>query len=279
MSKKPTRSAVNSSASHVFDALRVVSEASEPMGVSEIARELSLPPSTVYRALITLEESEYIDRFQASSRYELGAMPRLLNRALLKRFALQREAGPALRQLADESGETASVSVRLGWYSLRIAVAYGSHDFYHRDRLGEVSPLHATLPSRTILAALSADDIARYWRFAERHFKPSAAERKAAEGAAAATQRDGFLAEIQQYSPGQSAVGMPLRSVGEVLAALTVHGPVARSGSGLAPASVTAARKALESIIAAAPERFASPFAHLDPDDIYLRLPPNPRGA
>ena len=56
----PPRAAINSSASHVFEVLRLVSESGAPLGVAEIARRLSLPASTVYRALITLEESEYI---------------------------------------------------------------------------------------------------------------------------------------------------------------------------------------------------------------------------
>ena len=108
MSENNVRASVNTSASHVFEALRIVAAAQEPTGASDIARQLGLPASTVYRALITLEESEYIDRFQSSVRYELGAMPRLLNRALLRRFGLQRESAPLLRALAEESGETAS---------------------------------------------------------------------------------------------------------------------------------------------------------------------------
>lgn len=279
MTRAPGKSsAVNSSASHVFDALRIVSASDEPIGVSEIARQLGLPASTVYRALITLEESEYIARFQSSARYELGAMPRLLNRALLRRFALQREAGSVLRRLAEESGETASACARLGWYSLRIAVAYGSHDFYHRDRLGEVSPLHTTLPSRAILGGMSDTELKRYWAFAERTFKPTAADRKKAQTAIETVRNGGVIAEPLAFAPGQSAVGVPLRDpAGNVLGALTLHGPVVKSGSGAIPPTVNAARKALEAAIAKAPARYASPFAHLDPDEIRLELPPNPR--
>lgn len=276
--KANPRSAVNSSASHVFDALRIVSAAKEPIGVSEIARQLSLPASTVYRALITLEESEYIDRFQSSARYELGAMPRLLNRALLRRFALQRDAGPVLRKLAEDSGETASVCARIGWYSLRVAVAYGSHDFYHRDRPGEVSPLHESLPARAILAGLEPKEIKRYWAFAEQHFKITAPERKKAEAAIASVQREGVVTEPLAFAAGQSAVGVPLRGKdGAAIAALTLHGPVVQSGSCTEPPGVASARKQLEKVIAAAPARFTSPFAHVDADEIVLNLPPNPR--
>jgi DNA-binding IclR family transcriptional regulator len=261
----------------VFDALRIVAAASEPVGASDIARQLGLPASTVYRALITLEESEYIDRFQSSARYELGAMPRLLNRALLRRFTLQRESAPLLRLLAEESGETASVSVRLGWYSLRIAVAYGSHDFYHRDRLGEVTPLHASLPSRVILGALGDSALMQYWAFAEKYFKPTSAERKLTHSSAQSLRRDGVVIEAIAASSEKAAVGAPLRNGnGEVIGALVLHGPIVKSGATSAPASFLSARKSLEASIAAAPQRFASPFAHLNPNDIRIALPPSP---
>lgn len=275
--ENPGRAVVNTSALHVFDALRIVAAASEPVGASDIARQLDLPASTVYRALITLEESEYIDRFQSSARYELGAMPRLLNRALLRRFALQRESAPLLRLLAEESGETASVSVRLGWYSLRIAVAYGSHDFYHRDRLGEVTPLHASLPSRVILGALGDSALMQYWAFAEKYFKPTSAERKLTHSSAQSLRRDGVVIEAIAASSEKAAVGAPLRNGnGEVIGALVLHGPIVKSGATSAPASFLSARKSLEASIAAAPQRFASPFAHLNPNDIRIALPPSP---
>jgi DNA-binding IclR family transcriptional regulator len=276
--KKAAARAVNTSALHVFDALRIVASAGEPIGASEIARQLGLPASTVYRSLITLEESEYIDRFQSSARYELGAMPRLLNRALLRRFALQRQSGAALRALAEESGESASVSVRLGWYSLRVAVAYGSHDFYHRDRLGEATPLHASLSSRVILGGLSQPDQQRYWAFAEKHFKPSVSDRQKSDAAIASVRRSALLIEPIAASPERAAVGAALRGgQGEILGSLTLHGPVVKAGAVAAPSALTHAHKAIETAMVGALARAPSPFAHLDPDDIVISLPRNPR--
>ncbi len=273
MAKKPARPAVNSSATHVFEVLRLVSAAKEPVGVSEIARQQSLPASTVYRALITLEESEYISRFQNSPRYELGPLPRLLTRALLRRFALH-DADEHLRTVAEATGETAAICARVGWYSVRVCVAYGASDLYHRDRLGEVTPLHASLPSRAILAALSDDDATAFWRFAEKRFKVSAAERKAVEASIEAARRDGFASEPSAMSPGHSAVALALRDAGGApLASLSLNGPVVRSGAGMAPPAGVAARKTLEALIAADPARYASPFAHLNADDIHIRVP------
>ena len=61
-------------------------------------------------------------------------MAQLLAWTLFKRFRLSEASMPFLRRLSAETGETAAMTTRLGWYGLRIAVAYGNNDIYHRDR-------------------------------------------------------------------------------------------------------------------------------------------------
>src|ERR1700683_5522445 len=130
------RPPVNSSALHVFDVLRVVCATEAPIGVAAIARQLPLPTTKVYRALITLEEAQYIRRSQNTAKYEPGLMAQLLASTLYKRFPLSEASMTFLPRLSTETGKTASVTARVGWYGIRIAVAYGGNDIYHRDRLG-----------------------------------------------------------------------------------------------------------------------------------------------
>jgi IclR family acetate operon transcriptional repressor len=245
------RTAINSSAIHVFEVLRFVARTEEPLGVSEISRRLGLPASTVYRALITLEESDYLVRHQNMPRYELGQMPQLLNRALVHRFKLHAASRPHLRALAEMTGETASLTVRLGWYGLRLAGVYGSHDIYHRDRLGEVMPLHQGAAGQGILAFLGDEEQAAYRAFAA---------------------RSGFEGDCDAAKGGiaRTAFGMavPVRNpAGEVLASIAISAADAKF-----EADCREARDALEAEIAADSESFRSPFAHIPADDIVLNL-------
>lgn len=277
----PRRSAINSSALHVFEVLRLVADAEEPLGVSAISRRLGLPASTVYRALITLEESDYLVRYQNMPRYELGPMPRLLNRALVHRFKLHASSRPILRDLAEQTGETVSLTVRLGWYGLRLAGVYGSSDIYHRDRLGEVMPLHRNLPGLGILAFLSDGARADYRRFVERHH----ADQDAASWADLAAALDcaravGFAAQPLSSQDLRAAVALPVRAPdGEAIASLAISGPVDPQGSGGTQATWLAARDRLEREIAADPASFASPFRHIAVDEIVIQGPPAARGA
>ncbi|MDB5706557.1 MAG: hypothetical protein JWN66_3673 [Sphingomonas bacterium] len=263
------RSAINSSAIHVFEVLRLVARTEEPLGVSEISRRLGLPASTVYRALITLEESGYLVRHQNMPRYELGQMPQLLNRALVHRFRLHAASRPHLRALAERTGETASLTVRLGWYGLRLAGVYGSHDIYHRDRLGEVTPLHRNISGLGILAFLPEGEIAGYRAFiTARHPDDAGGDWEKSLDVIRA-------ADLAQRSAGggedQSACALPIRNpAGEVLASLAI------SGSDLATAGdeeiARNVRDALEIEIAYEPTSFDSPFAHIPPDEMVINL-------
>ena len=267
------RSAVNSSALHVFEVLRLIADTKEPLGVSAISRRLGLPASTVYRALTTLEESDYLVRFQNMPRYELGPMPRLLNRALVHRFKLHAAGRPLLRALAESTGQTVSLTVRLGWYGLRLAGVYGSRDIYHRDRLGEVMPMHRNLPGLGMLAFLPASEIDPYCAFVDRHHpRLSKSDWGELEEELSAGRERGFCYERLADNDGLAAVALPVREpAGQVMASLAISGPIYSPESGEAQDQWFSARDALEREIAAAPAEFKSPFSRIPSDEIVIR--------
>jgi DNA-binding IclR family transcriptional regulator len=269
------RGAVNSSASHVFRVMRFVAEIDEPLGVTEIARRLNLPVSTVFRALATLEESGYIQRHNNAPRFEIGTMPHLLKRALYNSFPLHSASRPHLRALAEQTGETVSLSVRLGWYMVRISGAFGSHDVYHTSRLGETALLHEAAEGRSVLAVLPQRERTAYYRFvAEYH-----AAHVAPEGWAG---MDAQLAEIasRKYevqdvpaAPQLRAVALPINDArGDAVAALLVDGPILSKEETHLNPPILAAKVKLETLLAKDYQGFRSPFDHLPHDSIHLRL-------
>jgi DNA-binding IclR family transcriptional regulator len=270
------RGPVNTSTVHVFEVLRIVCSAEAPVGVADIARRLGLPTTTVHRALITLEETQYISRYQNSSRYEPGLMPHLLNWTLFRRFALSSAAAPLLRRLAGETGETVSLTVRIGWYGLRVAVVFGGNDIYHRDRLGQTTLLQQELGAKIILANLPDRDFERYRRFVKLQHPEAALklDRSALRRELRLAQELGYAAEELPVSPGRAAVSVPVRdAAGAVMAAITVNGPVlSLTDAGSQSMPWLAVRDALEVIVRDGGERFSPLYGHFDPDRIAIRL-------
>lgn len=269
---------INSSAYHVFDVLRLISVAEAPIGVGEVSRRLDLPAPTVHRALTTLEESGYIRRDASVPRYELGLMPQHLTRTLLRRFALTSDAAPVIRQLAAETGETVSLTVRLGWYGLRAAVVYGGNDIYHRDRLAEIDLLINDPAGRCICSCFSKDDMERCRAFVAKHHAKEvhrATERILTQTLKIAAER-GFLTWRTHSSAEFLALAFPIKTpTGECIGSIAMTGPILRASSNnmSAPAWAEAARVKLERMIEIAPDRYLSPYAHIDVDNIVIALP------
>jgi len=266
---KPTGSTVNSSALYVFEVLRFVADMPEPLGVTEIGRRLSLPVSTVFRALTTLEDAGYIQRFQNAPRFEIGTMPYLLNRALLSRFALHGESRPVLYELAQTSEDTISLWMRLGWYGVRIGGAFGRRDTHHHARLGDVVLLHTHPAGRTMLTMLPDNEQSDYAQFVANHHADSAASLDNGwphPGGGGEVRRE----RTEPDSVRSSSVAIRDQN-GAVVGCLASDGAAGGDDPSL-DQRLCQARDTLEALIAAAPERYRSPFAHIPADKIQLNL-------
>ena len=246
---------MSSSAHRALRILETVGAAERPLGATEIGRALRLSPATAFRGLDALERAGYATRFQASTRFVLGKSTAALRQSLLARFPVRDVAMPYLRQLAFASGETVSLTVRLGWYGLRIAAAHGTNEVTNALPLGAVRRLADGVAGRAILA-----------------FPPSGAPASDAKRLADIRKR-GFAMEETAFARGRAAVAFPIRRADQAVAAVTIEGPVLDLARPTAHADLPHWREivtSLERLAAARPALFAGPFDHLDPDDIVL---------
>src|SRR6185503_547638 len=97
------------SVDRAFAVLRQV--ASTPGGISDVARAVDLPVSTVARLLGTLESLGAVGRIGDSGAYGIGAGIRSLADAIDASETLVARARPLLPELVDRTGETSGLSV------------------------------------------------------------------------------------------------------------------------------------------------------------------------
>jgi DNA-binding IclR family transcriptional regulator len=263
---------MSSSARRALRILETVGAAAAPLGVTEIARRLDLPPGTVFRGLDALERSGYVARYQASSRYVLGAATGRLRQSLFAGFHIREVCLPYLRQLAFASGETTSLSVPIGWYAVRVAAAPGTNEVTSSPPLGEVRLLGEGGAAKAILAFAAADAVSRFLAWA-RHSgrRPPAAKALTAE--LDDIRRRGFAIERTEFAAGHAALALPIRDGAQAIAAIAVEGPVlelARPGYHDDLARWIEIVQAIEALVRARPAQFRNPFQHLDPDAILL---------
>jgi len=89
----------------------MVDDGGTEWGVREIARALGLAPSTVHRVLVDLEGQQLVRVDPVTARYSLALEFFRLAWKSTQRFPLRLVATPALRQLVEQTNETAFLGV------------------------------------------------------------------------------------------------------------------------------------------------------------------------
>lgn len=118
--------------------------------LQDIIRATGLPSSTCQRLVQSMLHEGFLDR--DGDRYRIGIG--LVRWATPGTFGLDivRLIKPALQQLRDHTGETASLYVRDGAYRTIVAVAETRHVVMRPFMVGMVMPIHAGAPGKIFLA-------------------------------------------------------------------------------------------------------------------------------
>lgn len=135
--------------------LTLLAEASGSISVTEAASALGLNRTVVYRLVTTLEEHGLVRR-SSNGRLSLGFA--VLTLAAKVHPMLRQAALPALRELAEDVGATAHLTVADGGEALAVAVVEPSWTSFHvAYRVGTRHDLRRGAAGRAILAGRVGD--------------------------------------------------------------------------------------------------------------------------
>ncbi len=161
--------------------------------LSELAREVALPVSTVARLLAALERTGFAQRL-ADGRYSAGMRLVQVGLSALRNLSIYDLAEPHLRRLSEASGETANLAVR----------ADGNQAIYLRQVLSERTIRHASWVGRSLPLERTAIGSALTGRVNER----------------------GFAVKRNAFEPDVTAIAAPIYGAGpEIVAAFSLTGP------------------------------------------------------
>src|SRR5918995_3141803 len=94
-------------------------------GVSDIAEEMGVHKSTVFRLLESLAGPEMVQQNSGRGKYQLGFGILRLAASIPARLSLVREARPILEDLAQECKETVNLAVLRSNYAVNVDQALG----------------------------------------------------------------------------------------------------------------------------------------------------------
>jgi IclR family acetate operon transcriptional repressor len=147
-----------------FQILDAVAD-NQPIGLSELARRLDLPKSTVQRSLATLADLGWIrPEGRDLTRWTLGEKVRILSEKIDDVGRLREAALPILAQLNTDTLETVHLVVlESESRSVRLIERLDSkHALRLVQPIGARSPLHATSTGKSVLANLPEAEIEAY---------------------------------------------------------------------------------------------------------------------
>jgi len=191
---------------------------------SELSRQLDIPRPTLHRLIAALREESLID--VQGGRFVLG--PRLVEWSTLAIHTsdLRQAALAPLGRLVQQTGETASLYVRVGHQRICLERVDGPGLLRPDIRIGEALPLHVGSAGRVILAWSDPLEWDELWSLSEREFP---GEQPVNPPDWWAIRRQGWVISIRERDDALSSVSVPvLGHRGELLAALSVSGPLSR---------------------------------------------------
>jgi DNA-binding IclR family transcriptional regulator len=209
------------------------------LSLSDLARALSLPKSTVHNILKTLTAHGYVERVDGD-RYALGTAAVTLAQSSRVCVELRDRAAPLLRELADAAHETVYLTSFEGDHVLYVYAIETRSRLLARSAVGDRGPMHCTAVGKAVLAALAPDAVAG---IVERRGLPSFTAHTIVDAAALAAdlaraRERGYATDDQEHELGTYCLGAAIRDGrGEVIGAC--------SGSGRDPEVIGARQEEL----------------------------------
>ena len=130
---EPAAASSPTSIDKAFEICEALSRASRGLAISELRRQLGIPPATLHRLLAVLKRRGYVQQDDDTSRYRLSLKMLDLSVRLLGRSELRLHAYPAMRE----------VVLRTGWRAFLATAVDGEVTYVWRDGPDDVA-MHTT---------------------------------------------------------------------------------------------------------------------------------------
>jgi DNA-binding IclR family transcriptional regulator len=208
--------------------LEVIAEARQPLGATEIARQIGVTRSSAFRLIYTLRHMGFLEIARDGRSFTLG--PRVLNIgfAYLASMDIIDVARADLELLRDRTNVSAHLSIRDGGEMLYLICIQTRSGFLSTINVGARFPAYATPMGWLLLSDLSTRELAALYGGVAMHELTSQTPTDIATLAQRVSQAaiDGHVLSRAIIEPGGSSVAAPVHDKsGKVVAAIDIAGP------------------------------------------------------
>jgi DNA-binding IclR family transcriptional regulator len=209
------------------------------IGLADIARQLDVHRSNASRLAATLASAGYLESAGEPGRYRLAGKVAALGELAAVGTELRRAALPGLRGLVAELGETGHLAVLEGNEAVTVDVVDGWHSVRMHSWVGKRSPAHCSSMGKALLAGLPPAALAEAYPGTrlEARTPRTITGRRELERCLADVRSRGYASDLEELEAGLCCVAAPLFGrAGDVVAAISISGPVSRIHETTVPA-------------------------------------------
>ncbi|ARP95151.1 IclR family transcriptional regulator [Bordetella genomosp. 13] len=209
----------------VLHILKYVGAASaRGVSLTDVVRDLGLTPPTAHRMLSALLQEGFLSLNAARKTYSLGREAYILGLAAESRHGIKAIAEPAVRRLADGTGDTSFLSIRSGYEA--VCVDRKTGDFPVKIltlEVGHRRPLGVGAGSLALLAFMPNDEVERVLAQYDVAAAPDLPTLEMLRADIAASRSNGYALNPGRIIPDMLGVGVPVYDREKrVVAALSV---------------------------------------------------------
>lgn len=219
---------------------------------TEIARALGLPVPTAHRILTVLRGRSFVVTEEGSKRFRLGPGALDLGERARAGIDLRIAAHPILQRLAEETGETALLTIPNEARDRSVCVdrVESSHPLRLSVLPGRQLPLHAGAMQKALLAFLPEEDRERVLGGPlERLCRNTITDPRKLRAEILEIRRRGFATSVEETNVGVWGVAVPIVvEDGRVVASIGLAGPSARMSATLLRRHLAALRAGAEEV-------------------------------
>jgi DNA-binding IclR family transcriptional regulator len=207
-----------------------MARARQPSGVTQLARELDLNKSTVYRLLEILCRQGYARQDGAARGYRLTTKMWELGVAVLRNLSVHSVAPEFMQAVTDDTGEVTLLTIPDGVHALVIAKSDCSQPLQIFSSIGSRVPLHASSVGKAMMLDWPDDRITEHARAHAAPITPrTLTDPDALLAEIRAARATGFTRSMDEWNEGVSGVAAPIRDeTGAIIATLGITGPTLR---------------------------------------------------
>jgi IclR family KDG regulon transcriptional repressor len=219
-----------SSVANAVRLLKVFSDDSYEIGISDLGKRLQLPKSTVHRLASTLIDANMLEQSEENGKYRLGLAMFELGSLVRRKMDVSGEAKPFLMALREKTGETVHLAILDGPSIMYINSLESKQAVRMTLDIGMRKPAHSTAAGKVLLAFQPADVLEQVLAEGlQGHTPNTIVDPDQFRQELAQIRTRGYSMNDEENQVGVRSLAAPVRDyAGNVIAATSVAGPAQR---------------------------------------------------